>query len=230
MATWNTDNPKLTNQISADIPDIEENFQELHDVIEQITNGTLGTTAPASFAVDKISIYKTIYLPAKSFLPTTTGGAAAIANVELATNDIQIEYYAFDDAATENITVSMPMPEDWDRGTIKAKFFWIPATGCTAADTVEWQIAAVAVSDDDPIDATLGTEQVISDAVTAGVEADLHISGATPAITVSGTPALGDYVHFKVSRNHDGTDDMEEDAWLLGVWIQYLADEQVTAW
>ena len=124
----------------------------------------------------------------------------------------------------------MPMPEDWNRGTILAKFFWIPATGCTAADTVEWEISAVAVSDDGTIDETFGTSVAISDAVTAGVEADLHITAATAAITVGGTPALGDYVHFKVSRNVSGTDDMAEDAWLLGVWIQYLADEKVTSW
>jgi len=230
MATWNADKPAIGNQVASDLPDIEENFQELHDVIEQITNGTLGSTAPSAFAVDKISIYKNLYIPAKSFLPTTTAGCAALANVELATNDIQIEYLAFDGASEEFATVSLPMPEDWNRGTIKAKFFWMPATGCTAADTVEWEIAAVAISNDDPIDATLGTGQVISDVVLTGVEADLHIAGPTPAITIGGTPALGDYVHFKVSRNVGGTDDMEEDAWLLGVWIQYLADEQVTSW
>ncbi len=55
MATWNTDKPALANQVSADIPDIEENLQELHDVITAITNGTLGTTAPASFEVDVIA-------------------------------------------------------------------------------------------------------------------------------------------------------------------------------
>ena len=206
------------------------NFQELHDVVEQITNGTLGTTAPSAFAVDKISIYKTLYIPANRLKPTSTAGCAALANVELATNDIQIEYLAFDGASEEFCTCSLPMPEDWDRSTIKAKFFWIPATGCTAADTVEWEISAVAVSDDDAVDATLGTVQVVSDVVTAGVEADLHISGATPEITVGGTPALGDLTHFKVSRNVGGTDDMAEDAWLLGVLVQYLADEKVTSW
>lgn len=55
MATWNTDKPALANQISADVPDIEENLQELHDVITAITNGTLGTTAAASFEVDVLA-------------------------------------------------------------------------------------------------------------------------------------------------------------------------------
>jgi len=55
MATWNADKPALANALSADVPDIEENLQELHDVITAITNGTLGTTAPTSFEVDVIA-------------------------------------------------------------------------------------------------------------------------------------------------------------------------------
>lgn len=54
MATWNTDKPALANQISDDVPDIEECLQELHDVITAITNGTLGTTEPADFEVDTL--------------------------------------------------------------------------------------------------------------------------------------------------------------------------------
>ena len=52
---WNTDNPKVGNNVSDDIPDIEENFQELHDVTHAITNGTLGTTAAADFRVDGLA-------------------------------------------------------------------------------------------------------------------------------------------------------------------------------
>ena len=54
-ATWNADKPAVGNQISADIPDIEENFQELHDVTEAITNGTLGTTTASAFRVDAVT-------------------------------------------------------------------------------------------------------------------------------------------------------------------------------
>jgi hypothetical protein len=208
MTAWNTLIPAMANQVTADIPDIKENLEKLYAM-----------ASPTN-----------IWIPAREWKPTTTGGCAALANVELPTNDIQIEYLAFDGASEEFATHSRMMPENWDRGTIKAKFFYIPATGCTAADTVEWELAAVAVSNDDPIDATLGTGQVISDAITAGVEADLHVTGATPAITVGGTPALGDYVHFKMSRNVGGTDDMTEDAWLLGVMLQITANEEVTAW
>jgi hypothetical protein len=134
--------------------------------------------------------------------------------------------------ATEQfVAFNLVMPENWDRSTIKAKFFWAPGdSACTAADTVEWELQGRGISNDDAIDAALGTAQVISDAVTAGKDGDLHVTAATPAITIGGTPALGDLINFKLSRNVGGTDDMTEDAWLFGVYIQAAINESVAAW
>jgi hypothetical protein len=228
MATWNTDNPKVGNTIAADIPDIEENLQELHDVVEAITNGTLGTTTAADFKVDASSYVKTMFIPAGDFAPTTTNGSAAVADAELAGQDIQVEYLAFDDGTEEFACCTKPMPEDYDLGTIRAKFFWYGAAGCSAADTVEWEIAAGSVTDDVALDTALGTGVAISDAIT--VDGDLQLTATTAAITIGSTPVSGDLIVFKVSRNVGGTDDMTEDAHLLGVWIQYTADVKATAW
>lgn len=181
------------------------------------------------FGISSAIIYKTIYIPANAMTPTATAGAA-LGTAEYATNDINIDYLAFDGASEEFAEFQLAMPEDWDRGTIKAKFFWSSATGSTANDTVEWEIAAGALSNDDAIDAALGTAQVISDTLLADAGADLQVSGATPALTVGGTPALGDLIHFKISRNVGGTDDMTEDAWLFGVWVQYKCTYTAVAW
>ena len=223
--TWNPTSPATANQVTNDIPDINENFLHLKDIIETLTNGTLTSTATSAYAIKK---YKTIYIPAHQFKPTSTAGCAALANTELATNDIQIEYLGFDKTTKEYATCSFPMPEDYNLGTVLAKFFYVPGSGCTAAETVKWGISAVAVSNDDPIDATLGTEVIVSDAITAGVENDLHVTGTTTDITIGGTPTSGDYVHIKVSRIADDT--MDDDANLLGVWIQYLANVQTSEW
>jgi len=228
MATWNTDNPKIGNTIAGDIPDIEENLQELHDVVEAITNGTLGTTTAADFLVDATSKVKTIYIPASDFVPTSTNGCAALADAELATNDLQIEYLAFDDTTEEYACCFKPMPEDWNLGTIKAKVFWYGAAGCSAADTVEWEILVGAVSNDDALDRSITGSLPSADVITA--DGDLQLSPATTAITVHGTPASGDLLTFKVSRNVSGADNMAEDAHLLGLWIQYTADVKASAW
>jgi hypothetical protein len=173
--------------------------------------------------------YKTVYVPAAAMTPTTTNGASFV-TTEYVTNDINMDYLAFDGATEQFAEFQIPMSEDWNRGTIKAKFFWSSATSSTAGDTVEWKLAGGALSNDDAIDAALGTSQVISDILLANNGTDMQVSSATPAITVGGTPALGDMVHFKVSRDVGGTDDMTEDAWLFGVWIQYLSSAAPVSW
>ena len=173
--------------------------------------------------------YEAIFIPAAAMYSTSTNGAV-VNQYEYPTNDINKVYFAFNSVVEQFIEFDMLMPEGWDRSTIKAKFFWSSATGSTAGDTVEWEILAGALSNDEAIDAALGTAQVISDALLANNGTDLQVSGATPAITVGGTPALGDLVHFKISRNVAGTDDMTEDAWLFGVAIQLLSDQSVAAW
>lgn len=182
---------------------------------------------PANLAA--VYQYQTIYIPASAMTPATTNGAAA-GSYESSSNKLNVDYLAFDGATEEMAHFQFPMPENWDRGTVKAKFFWSSATGSTAGDTVEWEIAGVAISNDDALDAAVGTSQVISDALLADNGADMQVSGATPALTIGGTPALGDMIHMRVSRNVGGTDDMTEDAWLFGVWIQFKVDKTVAAW
>ena len=174
--------------------------------------------------------YDTIWIPAGAMAPLSTNGAAFSSN-EYATNDVMVDYYAFDTTTEEYVAVNIVMPEAWDRSTIKAKFFWSSASGSSENDTVEWQIAGQAISNDDPLDVAMGDAgEVISDAVTAGTNGDLMITAATPAVTVGGTPALGDLVHFKFSRNVGGTDVMSEDGWLFGIWIQFKKTNTVSAW
>lgn len=177
------------------------------------------------------SLYDTLFIPAGAMAPLDTNGAAP-GSYEYAANDIMIDYFAFDGANEEYVAFSAVMPGTWDRSTIKARFYWAPGdAACSAGDKVEWEIAAAALSDDDPIDAAPGTGQVISDTVLAGKEGDLHVTGPTPALTVGGSPALRDLVHFKVSRNTGSAgDDMTEDAWLFGVLIQFRRNLAVSAW
>lgn len=212
---------------------LQGEIQRLRYILSQITGETywyidpdvtlaaLNTRAPA---------YDTIWIPAGAMIPNTTNGAAA-GTSESATNDHMQDYLSFDAVTEEFAGFNLVMPENWDRGTIKAKFYWLPGTNSgDPGDTVEWELAAVAMGDDDALDAALGTSQVISDAVLAGESADVHITAATPALTVGGTPALGDMIYFRVSRNVSGTDDFGYDAVLLGVLIQYQVSNTVSAW
>jgi hypothetical protein len=186
------------------------------------------TTTSGDLQTNIDTRYETIYIDAAAMVPCTTSGALA-GTYEYNTNDL--DYFAFDAGATkERIQFKTTMPEGWDRGTIKAKFYWSSATGSTSGDTVEWALKAGALSDDDDIDTALGTPQVISDTLLADNGTDLQITSATPAITIAGSLALGDVLVFEIYRNTDGSDTMAENGWLFGVWIQYKIDSSVTAW
>jgi len=154
-------------------------------------------------------------------IPATTNGALQ-GTYEYGTHDIDVDYFAFDAGAIkERVLFKWRPPKNWDRGTVETEFDWTSASGSTAGDTAEWAIKARALSNGDLIDAALGTPQVISDVLLVDSGAGFQTSGATPAMTVGGTPAVKDIIIFEVYRNTDGSDTMAEDAWLTGLTLQY---------
>lgn len=148
----------------------------------------------------------------------TTAGAAA-GSSETATNKIMVESKDFDQSTDEFVQFQIPMPESWNEGTITARFVWTAA----ATGNVVWGIQAVAISDDDAIDATFGAAQTVTDGVTAAN--DLMISAATSAVTIGGTPAERDFVVFQVYRDADnGSDTLAADAKLLAVRLYFTTN------
>jgi len=176
--------------------------------------------------------YKQVWIPAQLISPNTTSGSAALAYSETETNTVETSYLAFDGGSEEYATFMLPFDPEWDLGTVKAKFAWSSADSSSADDTVEWEIGCAAISNDDSLDTDLyAASQVISDTLLEDNGLDMQWSGATPAITVQGTPALGDMIFCKISRNVGGTDDMSEDAWLYGVYIQYKTNStEISGW
>jgi hypothetical protein len=111
----------------------------------------------------------------------------------------------------------LPMPKSWNLGTIQVQFGW---RGPGGTGNVVWGAQAVAVSDDDVIDAAFGTAQTVTDGVTATT--DLMWSGYTSAITIAGTPAAEDMVILQVYRDAANVGDtLTSDARLLALRVKY---------
>ena len=161
--------------------------------------------------------YRTIYVDAGSMLPTVTNGAAA-GTEELATNDVMVDYFAFDTSTDEKVQFKMVMPEQWDNGTIKAKFYW--KTSNTDTGNVAWFIQAVAHADSAVLDTAFGTAVTATADAGSGTDNDLHITAASAAMTVDGSPAEGEMVLFQIYRDVSA-DNYNADAHLLGVNLQY---------
>lgn len=177
--------------------------------------------------------YNILWIPAKQMTALTTNGAAAGTYEYATSDDVMLDYFAFDKTTEEYVGFTLVMPENWDRGTVKAKFYWAPgSTAGAVGETVEWQIQGITFQNTYNIDTTEFTDtgEVVVDTELTGENVIMHITSATPAITLNGTGVVGNLLYFKISRNVDGTDNMDCDAWLFGVAIQYRMTNTVTAW
>ena len=157
-----------------------------------------------------------VYLTAAGGWPSTTSGCEAAALTEYGTNDVDMYALGFDKDADEYAQWTA-MLAGYDGGTITAQFIWV-CNGGGAAETVEWAIQGRSYGDNEAIDQAWGGAVAISD--TWQADDTVHISDATAAVTLAGTPAAGELVQFRVYRDVS-EDDLAVDADLLMVIIKY---------
>lgn len=162
---------------------------------------------------------QTIWIPAGAMTGRTTNGAAS-ATFETTTNDLMFKFLDFDATTSEGAGFPVRMPKSWNESTVTFQPVWTAASG---SGTVIWNLKGVATSDDDPLDATLGTLQSSTDTLLLAV--DNHTGPESAAITIAGTPAALDMVYFEVSR--DVTDTLAVDARLIGITLFYTTDANI---
>jgi hypothetical protein len=181
------------------------------------TNGT--GSDPAWAAVTASGGGSTnVWIPASAWIPRTTTGAG-IDSREQSTNKINTDELLFDAGTDEFAQAMIVMPNNWNAGTVTAKFHW---TASTSSGDVVWGLQGRAYANDDALDQAMGTAQTATDTLTA--TNDVDISPATSAITLGGTAASGNPVIFQVYRDADAAGDtLGADARLLGVEISYTA-------
>lgn len=171
---------------------------------------------------------ETDYIDASAFTPTADGDAPT-GTIEGATNGQKYPCRDFAHSADSSVQISYPMPENWDRGTVKAKLIWSPGSGASAGDDVVFILHGGAVSDGEALDMALTTGAGIADQASA--EGNLQVSSASAALTIEGTPALGDMIHFRLTRDvSEGTTPMAATCRVIGLLIQYTCNQPVAAW
>jgi hypothetical protein len=111
------------------------------------------------------------------------------------------------------------MPSNYNSGTITARFYW---TGTSGSGDVVWRLSARAFGDNATLDSATGTPQSVTDTYLSA--SFLHVSAATSAITIDGTPAANKAIQMTISRNApNASDTYSVSARLLGVEISYTA-------
>ncbi len=213
----------------------------LNDVQEEIVSVIIGAgialdgtkqdqllKAIQTIAANQTQI-ETDFIGGGAMTPATTGGIS-LAVIETGTNKQDFAVAVFAGDADSTAEFSLPMPENWNRGTVKAKILWTPEDGATVGEDVVWTLKATSISEGEALDVSFAAAGVtISDKALG--DGKLHLSAASAELTVEGAPALGDLIHFRLMRDvSQGTSPMPEACRVIGIWIQYTCNEAVTAW
>lgn len=169
---------------------------------------------------------ETVWIPAQAMVSRTTNGPS-IGIAETTTNKNIYRTFDFDTTTQEFVQFFIKMPKSWNESTVTATFTWSHAATTTNFGVV-WALEAVAFSDADAGDAAVGTAQQIAD--TGGTTNTIYVTGATPAITIAGSPSPEDWVLFQIKRvPADGSDTMAIDARLHGVTLYITTDASTDA-
>ena len=163
---------------------------------------------------------QTIPVLAAAMIANTTNGPAPGLS-ESGTNKVMLATLDFDAATAESAQIAIPMPRCWNEGTVQVQFVWTAAGGGSAV----WGCQALALSDDDILDAPFGIAQTLTDAVTA--IGDVMESAFTAPVAIAGSPAPEDLVVFRLFRDaSNAADTLAVDARLVAVRIRYTADAE----
>ena len=203
------------------------------DVIYTLQSGTAKKLTVGDL-IDHISfqVYDEIWIDAFATTTSETTGMDTESK-EYTTND-NTHYVLLGDGTSqdESVEFNYVMPPAWDRSTIKFKVYWAPGhANANVGEWVKFELSAGAFSNDDALDTALGTAATVTDEVIA--DDNVHITAASGALTIAGTPALGDMIHFKLNRDYDyagAGSAMDVDARIFGILIQYKKTEEVVGW
>lgn len=157
------------------------------------------------------------WIDASAGYPALTNGAQAGIRT-LATNLQPVFYLAFDATVAEIVWFRWVPRKRYNGGTITFQPHWTAESG---SGTASWQLAGVASSNDDTLDAAVGGAVSSDDTLLAAN--DLHISPESTAITIGGTFTDGDHVWLRLARNVSDT--IAVDTQLIGIKIFYTSDQ-----
>lgn len=187
----------------------------------EVITGTDTTKAVTSAGLHaKVVGVQDMYIPASAMWPRATAGCQDLTRTELSTSLLNIQTLDFDQTTQEYAQFTLVCPRKWNNGTVTVVVYWTADTG---SGGVAWGISGGAYSNDDALTVAFGTEQVVTDTLIA--TNDLHITAATSAMTLAGSPADADFLGFQVTRiPSNGSDTLTGDAKLLGISIRFTTD------
>ncbi len=138
--------------------------------------------------------------------------------------DLIVNAQSFDTTTAEKVEFNWTPPANWDAGTIRWRARWTNDCGA-ACQTIDFDLEARSLANDDPIGGAFGTAVNITDTFIA--QNDEHVTGFSCVLTVGNCPVAGDRIIFRLSRDVC-SDDLAGDAEIIGITIEYGIDSVST--
>jgi|GEM_PF-6673706 len=172
---------------------------------------------PREYTFLEVRGLQDLWISAGAFMKSSTD-STTFEEKETSTNQLNWHGHKMPDATTSNMWAQWkPMRNIDYSSTIKVSVYWTCAAGSADA---KFFIAAVAIGNDDALDAALGTAQSVTDTVTS--VNDLMETAQTSAITPGGSPQSGDIYFIRVRRvPSDTSDTLGQDLWVLGISVEF---------
>ena len=184
---------------------------------------TAGATVAS--AVIKTAGLETIYVPAAAMYPTTTGGCAALAQVEGTAGRPELKCLDFDASSDENAQFTVAFPKSWNAGTVTFRAFFT-VTG-TNTGTVSWSLAGGSTVDNGVIDTAFGTAVAPTAKAHSGTSNDVDVTAVSGALTIAN--AADDAMTFFNIERDVSADNQSGDARLLGIQIFFTTSAATDA-
>ena len=196
-----------------------------HDNAVKIATTATGVEVTGAATVGgasvKVAGKETIFVPAVAMYPSTTNPCAGPEQVETTALRPDLKVLDFAADADDFAQFSVAMPKSWNEGTVTFQPFWT-VTG-TNTGTVAWQLAGVAITNDESINTAFGTQVATTALAFSGTSNDLMVSAESGAVTIAGSPAANDMCFFQINRD-TSADDQTGNARLLGVKLFFTTD------
>ena len=196
-----------------------------HDNAVKIATTATGVevtgAATVGGAAVKVAGKETIFVPAIAMYPSTTNPCGGPEQVETTALRPDLKVLDFAADADDFAQFAVAMPKSWNEGTVTFQPFWT-VTG-TNTGTVAWQLAGVAITNDESINTAFGTQVATTALAFSGTSNDLMVSAESGAVTIAGSPAANDMCFFQINRD-TSADDQTGAARLLGVKILFTTD------
>ena len=191
------------------------------DTVSQSAGGNFANDISSGGLPVKVAGRESMWIPSLAMKPTVSNGCANHASVETTSGRPDMIVLDFDKDADEFAQFQIAFPKSWNEGTITYQVYW---AGIAATTNCVWTLQGVAISDNGTIDVAYGTAVAVDDAAQGAVE-ELLVSAESGAVTIAGTPAVGDICYFRIGRDIS-EDNMAGDSRLLGIKLFFNTDAQ----